>query len=98
MDNNGIYRDPWGNPYIITMNTSFNEQGTSDFVYSLENVSGQGSATGYNGLFNPTYPGNLHNYLSRGKVMIWSAGPDKKVDPLAKANAGVNKDNILSWK
>ena len=32
------------------------------------------------------------------KVMVWSAGPDKKVDPKSKANVGANKDNILSWK
>ena len=32
VDINGIYRDPWGNPYIITMNTSYNEAGTSDLI------------------------------------------------------------------
>jgi hypothetical protein len=30
--------------------------------------------------------------------MVWSAGPDKQVDPNTKATLGVNKDNILSWK
>ena len=30
--------------------------------------------------------------------MIWSAGPDKMIDPNSKANLGANKDNILSWK
>jgi hypothetical protein len=29
--------------------------------------------------------------------MIWSAGPDGKIDKGTKANAGVNKDNVLSW-
>ena len=26
------------------------------------------------------------------------SGPDKKFDPGTRANAGVNKDNVLSWK
>ena len=30
--------------------------------------------------------------------MVWSAGPDGKIDPTAPANSGVNKDNILSWQ
>ena len=30
--------------------------------------------------------------------MVWSAGPDKKVDANVGANQGDNKDNILSWK
>ncbi len=30
--------------------------------------------------------------------MIWSAGPDKMVDPDAAADSGANKDNILSWR
>ncbi len=30
--------------------------------------------------------------------MVWSAGPDGNIDPTAKANAGVNKDNVLSWQ
>ncbi len=30
--------------------------------------------------------------------MVWSAGPDGKIDPGSPANQGANKDNILSWK
>ena len=36
--------------------------------------------------------------------MVWSAGPDKMIDPTVlpsgqgSANSGVNKDNILSWQ
>jgi hypothetical protein len=40
---------------------------------------------------NPVYEANE-------PVMVWSAGPDKMIDPTKPANAGVNKDNILSWK
>ncbi len=99
VDANGIYRDPWGNPYIITMNTSYNEAGTSDLFYSMSGVSQNGSGTtGFYGLFNTNSanPG-ANSFLFHGKVMVWSAGPDKKFDPSVKADVGVNKDNILSW-
>ncbi len=95
-----VYRDPWGNPYIITMNTSYSEQGTSDWLYSLQSVSQQNGSSGYNGLFNPTFGVNPDNFLFHGKVMVWSAGPDGKYSPLTgqKANVGDNKDNVLSWQ
>jgi len=99
VDITGIYRDPWGNPYIITMNSSYNEQGTSDNLYSLQSVSqnGANSKSGYNGLFNPVDAnGNGDHFYYHGKVMVWSAGVDGKYGTGA-ANAGVNKDNVLSW-
>ena len=101
MDHTGIFRDPWGNPYVIPMNTSYDEKGTSDLLYSLKSVSQNSSATdpatGLNGLFNPTYSVNQNNYLFHGKVMVWSAGPDRTYDT-GPANAGKNKDNVLSWQ
>jgi hypothetical protein len=48
-----------------------------------------------NGLSNPD--GSADNFQHNGPVMVWSAGPDKLVDPSAKADAGANKDNVLSW-
>ncbi len=104
VDNTGIYRDPWGNPYIITMDLSYDDQ-SSDIFYCLKDVSQQNGQTGFNGLVNATDPGGAGNhFLFHGKVMVWSAGLDGKVavtdgssNPV-KANAGVNKDNILSWK
>ena len=44
------------------------------------------------------------NFQLHGKVMVWSAGPDGKIDPtatpsgLGSANYGANKDNVLSWQ
>ncbi len=105
VDNTGVYRDPWGNPYIITMNTSYNVQGCSDLFYCQQKVSQSSGQTGFNGLFNPLSPtGSTDNYLYHGKVMVWSAGPDKQFDsntanlPSGKANAGLNRDNILTWQ
>jgi prepilin-type N-terminal cleavage/methylation domain-containing protein len=99
-----VYRDPWGNPYVITMDLSYDEQ-CNDAFYTLQKVSqnGANSQQGYNGLFNPdaSVNGNDNNFRYHGKVMVWSAGPDKKIDPglpAFGATSGVNKDNILSWQ
>ena len=81
VDRNGIYRDPWGNPYVITMNTSYNEQGTSDLFYSKQVVSQSSSQTGFNGLFNPVAPGNSDNFLCHGKVMtlVWPGRTKRRI-------------------
>ena len=96
VDNTGVYRDPWGNPYIITMDTSYDDQ-CSDIIYCQQSVSQQSGQTGYNALLNSTDSGgNGNHFLFHGKVMVWSAGPDKTYDSNG-AKSGVNKDNILSW-
>ena len=95
-----VYRDPWGNPYIISMDLNYDEQ-CQDAFYSLHTVSQTqpGSQTGINGLFNPNSSNpNADNFLYHGKVMVWSAGPDRMIDPTMPANQGVNKDNVLSWQ
>jgi len=99
-----VYRDPWGNPYVITMDLSYDEQ-CNDAFYTLQKVSqnppGGPSQQGYNGLSNPDVNGASDNFRYHGKVMVWSAGPDKKIDPnlpATGATSGVNKDNILSWQ
>jgi prepilin-type N-terminal cleavage/methylation domain-containing protein len=99
VDNDGIYRDPWGNPYIITMDTSYDDQ-CSDIIYCQKSVSQDTTAaspqTGYNGLLNVNIATKQDAFLYHGKVMVWSAGPDKQYDNNS-AKSGVNKDNILSW-
>ena len=96
----GVYRDPWGNPYIISLDLNGDDK-TRDSFYRgpvSAGASGQVSAknpTGLNGLvLDPSgkyYEANL-------PVMVWSAGPDKLIDPSQPATLGANKDNILSWK
>ena len=92
-----VYRDPWKNPYVITMDVNADNQ-TKDAFYSLSAVSGPGgnSKPGLNGLTDSD--GTADNFRFHGNVMVWSAGPDGKVDPTLDANTGVNKDNILSWQ
>jgi len=94
VDITGVYRDPWGNPYVITMDLNYDGM-CKDVIYDLNAVSGGGLY----GLVNPDGPSaTSDNWQYRGKVMVWSAGPDGKVDSGTPANQGVNKDNVLSWQ
>jgi len=85
-----VYRDPWGNPYIITMDLN-NDDKTLDLFYRLDSVS----QTGLNGLVKT---GGADTFELNSPVMVWSMGPDGKIDRTKKANEGYNQDNILSWK
>jgi len=96
--NDLIYRDPWGNPYVITLDLN-DDNSCKDPFYSLSAVSKENNSTGYNGLVNPSdSTGNSDDFRFHGNAMVWSAGPDGKIDPGNPANSGVNKDNILSWQ
>ena len=96
-----VYRDPWGNPYIISMDLSYDGL-TADVFYTNSTVSrqpGSGDA-GFNGLTDTSDPagtGLISSYCYHGGVMVWSLGPDKKADVGQAANQGPNRDNILSW-
>jgi hypothetical protein len=93
--NDGVYRDQWGMPYIISVD--LNDDGwTQDAFYSSAKVSRMGT-NGINGLRSLSGSG-ANDYAHRGPVMIWSFGPDRKADPNLRADKGVNEDNILSWK
>ena len=79
---------------------------TVDWMYGKsqvgqDNSSGNGKM-GLNGLVfvpnNYQLPGSPFTFGVRASVMVWSMGPDGKADPNQKANQGVNKDNILSWR
>ena len=89
-----VYRDPWGNPYVITMDLNYDEN-CWDAFYKSTTVS----VGGLNGLISQTEnippPTTVYGY--HGKVMVWSAGPDKKIDSTKAANDGFNKDNVISW-
>ena len=97
----GVYRDPWGNPYIITIDVN-NDERARDAFYRSGGVSadpndGSTPKRGLNGLIpNTGVTGNP--YEANTPIMVWSAGPDKMIDPNSPANQGANKDNVLSWK
>ena len=95
----GVYRDPWGNPYIITLDIN-NDNRCRDGFYRSAIVSKDpryNNQTGLNGLFNGV-DGTGNHYEFNGPVMIWSFGPDGQIDPGNNAITAPNKDNILSWK
>lgn len=95
-----VYRDPWGNPYIISMDLNYNET-TQDQFYMNSKVSNQtaNSGAGYNGLTDVSDPkGAVSDYEYHGGVMVWSLGPDGKADGNVPANQNPNKDNIISWQ
>ena len=84
-----VYRDPWGHPYVITIDVNDDEK-AEDAFYKTPAVSG-------------AYPNGLilqpdGFYAFHGNVMVWSAGPDGEIDPASAPNVGANKDNIISWK
>jgi general secretion pathway protein G len=84
-----VYRDPWGTPYIITIDLDGNDKAI-DTVYG---------GMGGKGLTQSTAkPGK---WELNGPIMVWSAGPDGQATAgtaPAQAGTGVNKDNILGWQ
>jgi prepilin-type N-terminal cleavage/methylation domain-containing protein len=95
-----VYRDPWGHPYVITLDLNYDGL-CNDPVYDKQVVSQArpNSQHGFNQLFNKVDTnGSGDHFQLSGKVMVWSAGPDGKIDPTQPANTGVNKDNVLSWQ
>ncbi len=83
------YRDPWGNPYIISLDVNQDDLVCDGFYANPS-------------LYTNHVPTPLINtngvYSLRDKAMIWSRGPDGQADMNIPANSGVNKDNILSWE
>jgi hypothetical protein len=87
-----MFRDPWGNPYIITID--LNDDGKClDEFYKSPSVSRRASGGGYYGLSE----NDKGEFEYHGPVMIWSVGPDGSASSSQRADQDVNKDNILSW-
>jgi prepilin-type N-terminal cleavage/methylation domain-containing protein len=94
-----VYRDPWGNPYIITLDMNGDNR-CRDAFYRHQVVSQQavGQPLGWLGLNNSVNAtGNSDDYEAPVTVMIWSFGHDLKADNTQPANVSVNKDNLTSW-
>ena len=90
----GVYRDPWSNPYIITVDLNGDGK-CRDAFYRLGRVSLIQGDKGFNGLFRPS--ASPDDFQANRPIMVWSFGPDGLISDQQKANTGVNKDNILSW-
>ena len=100
----GVFRDPWGNPYIISVDLNYDGR-CRDGLYRYASVSADASGKGLNGLSRPAGV-NAGDYFEANKpIMVWSFGPDGYATPAARANANDpanpkigNKDNIISWQ
>lgn len=101
----GVYRDPWGNPYVITIDANADEK-ARDAFYSDPRVSADPSNAnaGLQGLVRRMLPSGAAVFECPASVTVWSAGPDRMIDPnlgnspTARANKGANKDNLVSWQ
>jgi len=95
----GVFRDPWGNPYIISIDSNGDNK-TRDAFYRLFVVSKDPAkpapGAGINGLFQAV-PGDQNSFEANKPVMVWSFGPDGTITNASKANVAANKDNVLSW-
>jgi type II secretion system protein G len=97
----GVYRDPWGSPYMITLDLDY-DSSCRDAFYRGEKVG-----TGAPGFYRNPHSGKnpsqdtRENWELRQGVMVWSFGPDRIANPSLSANESVkgkgNKDNITSW-
>ena len=91
----GVFRDPWGSPYIVTVDANYDGK-TIDAFYGQGSVSALTKADNNQGLNGLTKVKG--GYQSNSPVLVWSLGPDGSASASEKANQGVNKDNILSWQ
>ena len=94
----GVYRDPWGNPYIITLDMNGDGR-CRDALYRIQTVSSlRGGATGHHKLRNHVDGGGFSSdFEAEVVIMVWSFGPDGKADN-NPADRPPNQDNILSWE
>jgi prepilin-type N-terminal cleavage/methylation domain-containing protein len=76
----GIFRDPFGNPYVITVDYNGDNQ-VADRFYRETGVSHGASI----GLVKNTSNQTAQEYVLRGTVMIWSFGPDRQMHSRAHA-------------
>lgn len=97
----GVYRDLWGNPYIVSVDLDFTDH-CLDAMYRRENVSRQNGPNGYKTLFRPNGQSG-DRFGLQTSVMIWSFGPDRTADPNLRADQNDsnsmmgNADNVLGW-
>lgn len=98
LGSDGVLRDPWSNPYIVSLDLNY-DNAVGNSVYQRQAVSQMagGAPAGHFGLVG-TGNGNNNGYFARDAVMIFSFGPDGLFSNTTKADTGVNRDNILSWK
>ena len=66
----GVFRDPWGSPYIVTVDANYDGK-TIDAFYGQGAVSSADENAGLTGLTKVN-----GRYQASTPVMVWSLGPD----------------------
>ena len=94
----GIYRDPWGSPYVVTVDLN-NDGRARDFFYRRPSVSENRANRniGLKDLVQVVDTNGTVFYEASSPVVVWSPGPDRLLHTEQKANEGWNRDNVLSW-
>jgi prepilin-type N-terminal cleavage/methylation domain-containing protein len=86
IDSNSVYRDPWGNPYFVTLDMNGDGKCYDSEWFTL------GGTT-----INNTTTRNTNFFVS-GDAMVWSLGPYwRTFDPTLSATTAVNKDIVHNW-
>jgi prepilin-type N-terminal cleavage/methylation domain-containing protein len=80
----GVLRDPWGTPYILTVDMNFDQKCYDPFWVA---TTREDSHFGLN-----------YTLLIPGQAAVWSLGPQKKVDVHQAWNSAVNKQAVRSWQ
>jgi prepilin-type N-terminal cleavage/methylation domain-containing protein len=76
-----ILRDPWGSPYIITLDLSYDGK---CFDYTL------------NQLYQNNSPAPTSPLMVSGDAIVWSFGPDRTVQLTSPLNTGFNHQTITT--
>jgi prepilin-type N-terminal cleavage/methylation domain-containing protein len=82
-----VYRDPWGHPFIISIDYDYNDKVVDAFYSRVPGAASKG-----------LHLGDPNTYQLNGSVMIWSLGPDGEANVSVDANTAENKDNVLGWQ
>ena len=97
--NDDVYRDPWGDPYIITLDMN-NDGRCRDAFYRNQNISQSipNNPVGFFGLNNNVDAGgNGDDYEVPQTMIIWSLGLYGHADSTKNANTYPNNYHVLSW-
>lgn len=98
LGSDGVLRDPWGHPYILTLDLDGDGR-CKDALYRKAAVSRVTPPPSRSEFTNSVSPDGLSDdYTLAGKVMIWSFGPDGQASPTERADRGVNRDNVRGWR
>jgi len=88
----GVFRDPWGNPFIIAFDVGGDWVTESCFKgVDRPPVLPPSSVTG-------EIMQHSDHFCAQTRWLIWSFGPDGQADPALKVHEGVNADNLYSWR